>query len=125
MPDLSYSLFQRFELTNGEVTEFYPTRLPPLRSDASTLVLGKFKGGLSLATPSSAGDGQGDRLPRNEKIRIRSWITSSSSHAQPVEERQGSTGTHAGRPAWPLPGMNQMAGPRCWPRPRWPWLRTS
>jgi len=25
MPDLSYSLFQRFELTNGEVTEFYPT----------------------------------------------------------------------------------------------------
>ena len=28
----------------AEVTEFYPTRLPPLRADAPTLIVGKFKG---------------------------------------------------------------------------------
>jgi tetratricopeptide (TPR) repeat protein len=45
----------------GDVTESYPTRLPPLRSDAPTLIVGKLKGGNSVGldvTGSVAGKEQ-------------------------------------------------------------------
>ena len=37
-----------FKLTGADVTEFYPGKLPPLRADAPTLLMGRVKPGKSL-----------------------------------------------------------------------------
>jgi tetratricopeptide (TPR) repeat protein len=69
--DLSHRLFEAFQvpvlmpdrLTFGaEVAEFYPTRLPPLRSDIPTLVVGRFAKGKAPAKLEGTVEGRSGLL---------------------------------------------------------------
>ncbi|HMC88712.1 MAG TPA: vWA domain-containing protein, partial [Gemmataceae bacterium] len=54
---------------SAEVVEFFPTVLPPLRADAATLVVGKFKGGDKLSyTIEGATAGKDMRLDVDEPV---------------------------------------------------------
>src|SRR5207248_5852259 len=58
----------KFQLPSG-VAEFYPTKLPPLRSDVPTLVVGRFQAGEELTyTVEGTIAGESRSVTKTEKV---------------------------------------------------------